>query len=50
MRGKRFKVLAVVIAIIHICLVLFFGMRKEGFHEDEYYTYWSVSVAAAVFL
>ncbi len=46
MRGKRFKVLAVVIAIIHICLVLFFGMRKEGFHEDEYYTYWSVSVAA----
>lgn len=46
MRGKRFKVLAVVIAIVHICLVLFFGMRKEGFHEDEYYTYWSVSVAA----
>ncbi len=43
MKKERFLVWAVMIAFIHIGLVLFFGMQKQGFHEDEYYTYWSVS-------
>lgn len=44
MTKRCFGILTVIIAIVHIGLVLFFGMKKEGFHEDEYYTYWSVSV------
>lgn len=43
MTKKRFLIWAVVIAFIHIGLVIFFGTQKEGFHEDEYYTYWSVA-------
>ncbi len=46
MTRRRFLILAVIIGIIHVGLVLFFGMKKEGFHEDEYYSYWSVSVPA----
>ncbi|MCI9337066.1 MAG: hypothetical protein HFH93_05910 [Lachnospiraceae bacterium] len=46
MTRKRFIALAVLIGIIHVGLILFFGMKKEGFHEDEYYSYWSVSVPA----
>lgn len=46
MTRKRFLILAAIIGIIHVGLVLFFGMKKEGFHEDEYYSYWSVSVPA----
>lgn len=46
MTKKRFVILAIIIAVIHIGLVLFYGTKKEGFHEDEYYSYWSVSVTA----
>lgn len=42
MTKKRFLICAIAIALLHIGLVLFFGTEKEGFHEDEYYTYWSV--------
>lgn len=44
MTKRRFVIIAVIIAVMHIGLVLFFGAKKEGFHEDEYYSYWSVSV------
>ncbi len=43
MTKKKFYLGIIIIAIIHIGLCLFFGMQKAGFHEDEYYTYWSVS-------
>lgn len=45
MTKKWFAVLAIVIAVVHVGLVVFFGVKKAGFHEDEYYSYWSVSVA-----
>ncbi len=39
---KKISMLVFVfIVIIHIGLILFYGMRKEGFHEDEYYSYWT---------
>ncbi len=43
MTKKKFYLGIIIIAILHIGLSLFFGMQKAGFHEDEYYTYWSVS-------
>lgn len=43
MTKKNFLIWAIIIAFVHIGLVVFFGTQKEGFHEDEYYTYWSVS-------
>lgn len=43
MTKKRFYIGVILIAIVHIALCLFFGSQKSGFHEDEYYTYWSVS-------
>lgn len=43
MTKKKFLIWAIVIAFIHIGLAVFFGTQKEGFHEDEYYTYWSVA-------
>ena len=43
MTKKRFYIGIILIAIVHIALCLFFGSQKAGFHEDEYYTYWSVS-------
>lgn len=47
MTRKCFGALVVIIGVIHIGLVLFFGAKKAGFHEDEYYSYWSVSVAGS---
>ena len=43
MTKKQFIIGAILIALLHIGLVICFGMQKQGFHEDEYYTYWSVS-------
>ena len=40
-KNKVFGILLVFIAIIHVILILFYGMKKEGFHEDEYYSYWT---------
>ena len=39
--SKSFVILFAFITIIHMVLILFYGMRKEGFHEDEYYSYWT---------
>lgn len=43
MTKKKFVLWMGLIAILHIVFVLYFGTQKQGFHEDEYYTYWSVS-------
>lgn len=41
MAKKKYLLLAVAIVFLHVFLVLGYGIQKEGFHEDEYYTYWS---------
>lgn len=41
MTKRTFLCLTFLIAALHIILVIAFGMQKQGFHEDEYYTYWS---------
>lgn len=40
-KKSLFLLLTAVIAMLHVALVVGYGMQKEGFHEDEYYTYWS---------
>ena len=27
--------------VVHLILILVYGMQKEGYHEDEYYSFWS---------
>ena len=48
MTKKTFWTWIIVIAVIHVGLILLFGMKKEGFHEDEYYSYWSSAVPGDV--
>lgn len=37
----KYGILWMLIAVLHISLILFYGMKKEGFHEDEYYSYFT---------
>lgn len=41
MSKRNFHIGCGVIIALHILLILFYGIQKQGFHEDEYYTYWS---------
>lgn len=34
---------------LQVLLVLYYGSRKEGFHEDEYYSYYSTNRTAGLF-
>lgn len=36
---KRFLIAAAVVLAVHVAFIIFFGMRKVAFHEDEYITY-----------
>lgn len=38
---KCFLFIFIIIGAAHLLLLFYFGTRKEGFHEDEYFTYWS---------
>ncbi len=38
---RKILIILAVLLLIHAGLVVFFGAHKEGFHEDEYFTYWS---------
>ena len=35
------KSIVYIILIVSVLLSIFFGFQKSGFHEDEYYTYFS---------
>lgn len=41
MAKRKFFILCAGILVLHLCLVIFYGMRKEGFYLDEYYTYFT---------
>lgn len=47
LRADKFKIFWILILCIHVLIVVFFGFKKEGFHEDEYFTYWSSAGTAA---
>lgn len=40
-KKKRFLLLCILLGIFHVLLLFYYGSRKEGYHEDEYYSYWS---------
>ena len=40
---RKILIILAVLLLIHAGLVMFFGTHKEGFHEDEYFTYWSAA-------
>ena len=40
-RKKIFWLGLVLIIIVHLGLIFLYGMQKEGYHEDEYYSFWA---------
>lgn len=38
---KKFGFIVALILLVHMILILTYGMKKEGYHEDEYYSFWS---------
>lgn len=40
---KNMGIVLALIVLLHVALIMYYGMRKEGFHEDEYYSYWASS-------
>ncbi len=41
MKRKYIASIYITVLAVHILLVLFYGMQKEGFHEDEYYSFYT---------
>lgn len=53
LQGKNFKIWAaafLILLLLQIALLFYFGGRKEGFHEDEFYTYYSTNKTAGLFV
>lgn len=40
-KNRYFVGICAAILIVHMVLVLFYGVQKKGFHEEEYYTYYT---------
>ena len=38
---KKIGFVFALILLVHMILILAYGMKKEGYHEDEYYSFWS---------
>lgn len=43
---KVFWLTLFAIICVHLSLIFIYGMQKEGYHEDEYYSFWSSSGVA----
>lgn len=49
--SKRFWILAsVVLLLVQLCVLFYYGNRKAGFHEDEFYSYYSTNKTAGLFV
>ena len=35
MKSRKFILLYTAIIVVHILLILYYGLQKEGFHEDD---------------
>ena len=53
-KEKNFKIPAaavfLVLLLLQLVLLCYFGGRKEGFHEDEFYSYYSTNKTAGLFV
>ena len=45
---RKVSILFIVVAILHLGLIVYFGAQKSGFHEDEYFSYWSAAGNSAL--
>lgn len=41
MEKKHFYWCCIALVLVHLVILAGFGIQKQGFHEDEYYSYWS---------
>ena len=37
----KYNLILVILLCVQVCLICFFGVQKAGFHQDEYYSYFS---------
>ncbi len=49
MNKKYFYLCGVVLLLIHLAVLTGYGMSKEGYHEDEYYSFFSSTGTAVVY-
>ena len=47
--GSACRILLVIVIALQVALALYFGSQKAGFHEDEYYSYYSSNRTAGFF-
>lgn len=47
--GRLWYAALFILLILQILLLLYYGNRKAGFHEDEYYSYYSTNRTAGLF-
>ncbi len=47
--GRLWYAALFILLILQIMLLLYYGNRKAGFHEDEYYSYYSTNRTAGLF-
>lgn len=47
--GMMWYAALLILLILQILLLLYYGNRKAGFHEDEYYSYYSTNRTAGLF-
>lgn len=54
LKGKNLKILAaavfLVLLLLQLAFLCYFGGHKEGFHEDEFYSYYSTNKTAGLFV
>ena len=51
MKRKRiFVEIMAVLLMAQLGVMLFYGNKKAGFHEDEFYTYYSTNKTAGLFV
>ena len=41
MEKKHFYWCCIALVLAHLIILVGFGIQKQGFHEDEYYSFWS---------
>lgn len=54
MQGKRKKIITaaafLILLLLQLSLLFYYGGRKSGFHEDEFYSYYSTNKTAGLFV
>lgn len=49
-KKRRLGVILVLLLLLQLAVVFYYGNRKAGFHEDEFYSYYSTNKTAGLFV